>query len=304
MSYRTDVAYSYDGSFDGFLCCVFESYDKKELPFDIQPDDAPQGFLFEGKPIQTDSVKADRVYRSIPLKICPEAQELVRMGWLTCVPHKELLLLRFLRLGFTHGRKIMDMLADDTVNSLNSAVMHLNREGHHYLGFVRFSIHKGVLVAVIEPKNQVLPVISEHFCDRFHTETFMIFDKTHGLALIHRPGQSGIIALDELTVPEADAEEEEYRRLWKRFYDSIGIEGRYNPRLRMNHMPKRYWSQLPEMQDATAYASPVEKRISRAAESTELLYQVRTDGEKASERSSKDSPAACSASGISPKQSE
>ena len=27
-----DVVYRYDGSFDGFLCCVFESYVRRELP--------------------------------------------------------------------------------------------------------------------------------------------------------------------------------------------------------------------------------------------------------------------------------
>ncbi len=29
---RPDMIYLYDGSFDGLLCCVFESYDKKRNP--------------------------------------------------------------------------------------------------------------------------------------------------------------------------------------------------------------------------------------------------------------------------------
>ena len=29
------VVYSYDGSFDGLLCCVFESYDRNEMPADV-----------------------------------------------------------------------------------------------------------------------------------------------------------------------------------------------------------------------------------------------------------------------------
>ena len=38
MSYEahvTDTAYCYDGSFAGFLCCVFESYARKEIPAEV-----------------------------------------------------------------------------------------------------------------------------------------------------------------------------------------------------------------------------------------------------------------------------
>jgi len=40
-----------------------------------------------------------------------------------------------------------------------------------------------------------------------------------------------------------------YRDLWRRFYDTIAIEGRYNPKLRMTHMPKRYWGTMTEFQE-------------------------------------------------------
>ena len=30
-----DVVYLYDGSFEGFLCCVFESFAQHELPFAV-----------------------------------------------------------------------------------------------------------------------------------------------------------------------------------------------------------------------------------------------------------------------------
>ena len=35
MSYPahvTDTVYRYDGTFQGFLCCIFESYSRKEIP--------------------------------------------------------------------------------------------------------------------------------------------------------------------------------------------------------------------------------------------------------------------------------
>lgn len=265
MTYRTDIAYSYDGSFDGFLSCVFESYSHKELPYEIVSQEEEQGFLLPARPIATDPEKAGRVWRSIPEKISPEAREMVRLGWLTSHPHKELLLLRFLRLGFSCGAQVTDMLADDTVRTLDEAVLHLRREAHKFTGFVRFSVHNGALAAVIEPRNQVLSEIRAHFCDRFASETFMIYDKAHRQALIHEPGRDAIISVDKLDMPELDHKEVEFRRLWKRFYDTIAIRERINPRLRMNHMPKHYWKQLPEMQPEPRFASPQrQKPVPRA----------------------------------------
>lgn len=241
------LAYTYDGSFEGLLCCVFESYTWKEIPLAVHSEGAEQGLLLESKWIETDHAKAERVLKSIPLRISPEAEELVRLGFWSCTPEKEMLLLNFLYLGFKHGRKVMNMLADDTVNALMKAVQQLRREGHLYLGFVRFSVYGPVMAAVIEPQGYILPVIQEHFCDRFQNESFMIYDQTHEAALIHEPGREAIIPLSGWIAPEPDEAEEAYRRLWTGFYHAIGIKERRNDRLRSSLMPKRYWKHMVEM---------------------------------------------------------
>lgn len=241
-----DLAYSYDGSFEGLLCCVFESYEQKEIPSLISPPGVQQILFDTAKWIKTDKDKAQRVFNSIPVKISSRAQELVRLGFLTCIPNKELLILHFLRLGFKYGSKVMTMLTDDTVCSLQKAVRHLTSESHKYKGFVRFSVYGEALVAVIEPKNFVLPLLAEHFCDRFRNEEFMIYDKTHCMALIYQSQKAELIYVEELTLPEIDGTEVEYRLLWRQYYDTIAIAGRNNPRCRMNRMPKRYWGHLTE----------------------------------------------------------
>jgi len=245
----SDLVYAYDGSFEGLMCCVFESYQCKEIPSIIRPPSVQQTLFDTSKRIETDEHKADRVYNSIPMKISSDAQELVKLGFLTCVQHKELLILHFLRLGFKYGGKVMTMLTDDVVCSLQKAVRHLTFESHKFKGFVRFSIYEEVLVAVIEPKNYVLPLLSPHFCDRYNGERFMIYDKTHNMALIYQSQNAELIFVDELTLPEVEDSELEYRRLWKQFYKTIAIKGRNNPRCRMTLMPKRYWSQMPEFSE-------------------------------------------------------
>ena len=246
MHNRTDIIYRYDGSFDGLLCCVFESYAQKEIPVDIILPDASPGLLYAEREIITDPQQASRVLASIPAKLGAAALEFVRLAFLTCLSRKEIYILLFLRLGYRHGPAVMQMLADDTVNVLFKAVRHLERESHLFKGFVRFSVFNGVLVAEIEPKNFVLPLLLQHFSERFPEERFLIFDKNHGMALVYKPYQSAVIPIEALELPEPDEQEQVYRELWQLFYKTIEVEGRYNPRCRMGHMPKRYWKYLTE----------------------------------------------------------
>lgn len=246
MPNRSNVTYVYDGSFEGLLCCVFESYAEREIPADILPAGTSQGVLFEVKKITTDAEKTRRVLESIPRRMGSASLDLLRHAFLTCLPRKELYMLLFLRMGYMHGPAVMDMLTDDVVHNLTKAVRHLKNESHLLKGFLRFSVFNNALVAEIEPKNYVLPLLSNHFSQRFPEEHFLIYDRTHGMALVYRPRQSKIVAIEDLLLPEPDEEEKSYRAMWQLFYNTIEVEGRHNPRCRMNHMPKRYWKYLTE----------------------------------------------------------
>ncbi len=246
MCSPSTVIYRYDGSFEGLLCCVFESYDKNEIPMDIVLHTTPELLLFPGKEIKTDSSNAKRVLTSIPKKMGNDALDFLRHAFLTCLTKKELYILLFLRMGYRYGPSVMTMLSNDVVNILCKAVKHLNNESHLLKGFLRFSIFKNILVAEIEPKNYVLPLLNQHFCERFPEEHYVIHDKTHGMALIYEPYQSIIMPIDTLEFLEPDEEEKIFRKLWQLFYDTIAIKERYNPKCRMSHMPKRYWRFMTE----------------------------------------------------------
>lgn len=247
MPERSTLMYCYDGSFDGLLCCVFESYDKNELPLDVLPEGAALPLLLPVKPIVTNKEKARRVLLSIPKKMGRDALDFVRHAFLTCHLQKDLLILRFLRLGYRCGPSVMNRLTDEDVHTLFSAVRHLEHEAHLYTGFVRFSEASGALTAQIEPKNIVLPLIAPHFCERFPNERFLIHDKTHNMALLHQNHSYVIAAVEDLTLPDPSEDEQKFRALWRLFYDTIEIQGRHNPRCRMTHMPKRYWNCLTEL---------------------------------------------------------
>ena len=244
-----DVIYVYDGSFEGLLCCVFESFSRRELPSDVTSEEDAQPTFSEALYIDTDPEKARRVADAIPKKISPEAEESVRTAFLSCVPNRDILILSYLQKGFRAGKAIDSMLADNTVNALNKAVLHCTNEAHKLRGFLRFSDFDGYLAAVIEPKNRVIPLIAGHFADRMPHENFLIYDKTHRMAAIYYSYKMEFIEKIDFEMPAASTEEERYRELWRGFYKAVGIEERENPRCRMSMMPKRYWGNMTEMQE-------------------------------------------------------
>lgn len=249
LAHPKDIVYIYDGSYNGFLCCVHESVYRRELPLEIWREAEAPLTLLETRFIRTENCKADRVARSMPQHISDRAQELVNTVFLSCLAQKELKILTFLLRGFNEGGRIIYSLGDKDVAPLLDAEKHVLSEAHLLTGFVRFADVGGALVSTITPKNYILPFIAKHFLLRYKTENFMIFDKTNKAALTYQNGTAEIISVDSIEFPEVTEAETRYQMLWKRFYDTVAIEARINPRCRMTHMPKRYWENMLEVRD-------------------------------------------------------
>lgn len=246
MKDNANLVYIYDGTLEGFLCCVYESYARREIPRDICTEGSQIPLCEEPEWIRTDFGHADKVYVSLDRRICLKAQDFIKKAFLTSIPGREVLMYRFIREGYRYGRAIFDRLTDDTVDRLTKAVLNLDREAANFTGFVRFASCDGVLVSCISPKNRVLPLISDHFADRFPDETFMIYDKTHKMAVVHKPEGTLLTSVDKLTLPPIDDAEKAYQALWRCFQHTVAIEERRNPRCQMNHMPKRFWEDMTE----------------------------------------------------------
>ena len=247
MLAECNLIYRYDGSFDGLMCCAFESFEKREMPQDVVPPGGEYLSLFGAKQIGTDRHKAARVKNWIGTKLSPLSLDLCSDVMLTCLEEKELYILKYLHLCHAEKRCMAKKYDNAIVNKLFAAVRHLGNEAQHLRGFVRFSDHSGVLVSEIAPKNFVLPILLEHFADRFPSEAFMIYDKTHKQALLYAYGKSDIVPLEHFEKAAPDAAERHYRALWRQFYDSIGIKQRKNHKLRMSFMAKRFWPDITEM---------------------------------------------------------
>lgn len=244
----SDARYVYDGSLAGFYCCVYESVYTRACPQEISAERDLQPSFFAPQRIATDVKRARRVRESV-YRLTPRAQELVEVVFLSCIDQKELRLLQFLLLLYREGREAIDRLGHPLVAPLWRAHKHYWREQHLLLGFVRFVEYDGLLVATITPKNFVLPHMVEHFTARFPKEEFLIYDKTHGAALLYAKGKAEIVEMQDLALKPPDEREKNYQALWKNFYDTVAIKARTNHKCRRAHMPQRYWENMLEVQD-------------------------------------------------------
>ena len=249
MPVRTDIVYCYDGSGEGLLCCIFDAYARRERPMIIWSGEAEEPTLFDVHRVHTDPVHAQRVKRAIETQLGAVALEWIRGAFLSDLEDREVRILEFVQLGIAVGRDVTKMLSDPRVDVIYKAVRRLVGEAHLLKGFVRFSDFDGVLCAEIAPKNQVLPLLSTHFRTRLPGERFLIYDRTHRQALVHADGQSRILSLEHWEMPSANRAEQAYRKLWRRFYDTIAIQARENPKCRQTHMPKRFWNCMTEFDD-------------------------------------------------------
>ncbi len=243
-----DLIYWYDGSYEGFLCCVFQSYQNRELPTDIWQLLRPETTLFPQVEIVTHPGQAQRVEASIR-KMGPWIRRLVMYAFLNDSPDKEMKLLRFLELCYREGPQAARQLAHPDVAAVVELERQVSRESGKYLEVLRFQEREGMLGAVIRPHHCVLPLLQNHFCDRLPQEDFVIFDNSHGLALLKRGGKVEYLEFEKpVILPTPEAREKQYQDLWKAFFKALTIEERRNEALQRSNLPKRYWEYLTEMQ--------------------------------------------------------
>lgn len=238
------VCYRYDGTFAGFLTCVFESYAHREeaAAFALAGDSFT---LWEEREVTTHESHARRVYDGLG-RVSPAFRAMVARGFLTCLPERELALYRLIRRGLAEGDTVRRDLCDPTVSALMLALKKMATEVDHLKGFVRFSDLDGALVGEIEPKNRVLPLLGAHFAGRFPNERIVLYDRIHREALLCQGGRRVIVPAEDFQMGPAGMTERSFRALWRNYFGTVAIRERTNPRCQNTHIPKRYRGVMTE----------------------------------------------------------
>lgn len=242
-----DVAYIYDGSFDGLLTIVFDCYVSKTIPSRIITSEFEIDLFCKYISIKTDEQKAIRIYNGIAKNISYHALATAYNVFLSNIQNKEIDIVKYLLLGFKIGNKIDHLLTNDIVLNMEKTKKRVFGEYHRLCGLVRFiKLKNGMFYAKIHPDNNVLELLGHHFISRLPNENFIIHDKKRNIALLYNTKEYLITEASNIKITSLSEEELYYQNLWNCFYHTIGIKERKNSRLRMQFMPKKYWQDLIE----------------------------------------------------------
>ncbi|MCI8326156.1 MAG: DNA metabolism protein [Lachnospiraceae bacterium] len=156
-------------------------------------------------------------------------------------------------LSLPDGRRLMDYLGEPYIHQVFLLSRSSFNEAHHLLGFLRFQeLKSGVLFARIHPKNDILSLLAEHFCDRLPQENFIIYDAEHNKAALHKKGSTYVLTdasdINPSFIKDYSSMELEYQRLWKKFFESIAVEARKNQNLQNQNILKRFQKDVVEFQ--------------------------------------------------------
>jgi len=242
------VNYIYDGSFEGLLTAVYESYSRCHKPDRILRDSNRQISFFDTNiKISTDSQKSDKILKAVRERISPKALGIIMYTFLSELEDAGTWIFNYLNFGFQIGSKVNLYLSDDRVLKVHNISKKVASERHYMLGLVRFRHLKGdVYYAPIEPDYNIVGLLVSHFARRMPSETWIIHDVKRNLSAIYKDGEYDIKYFCLGENPVLDDKEIMYQNLWKEYFNGIAISNKINPKLQRSHMPRRYWKYLIE----------------------------------------------------------
>lgn len=239
----------YDDSFEGLLTSMYDAfYSKHQIDgiYGLSQYNAPL-LLGEIKNIETDLNKFEKVRNSIINKIDLLCLQKIYMVYLSNVEDKGMVIFKYLKIAFKYKKNIHAFLHIDIVRQIDEIKKRVSFEAHKFKGFVRFkSIDNNFLYCSIEPDNNILELIGDHFMKRFSNEYWIIHDISRNKAIIYDNNTYEIIELLQDDCKKLLDHKDEYSSLWKCYFKFTTIEERKNLRLQRQMMPKRYWKHIFE----------------------------------------------------------
>ena len=253
------MIYLYDHTFEGFLSAVFKLYEDRALQAEILPFDSyRQENIFE-KPTNVIYLKdhTDRVIEGLLKYTSKDIVNRLYRCWLSENENIERLILDFIRYIFKAKKDISTDYSHDAVLSLKQIDKQIGREVHRMHAFVRFEhTQDDWYVASIQPDFNVIPLIGDHFRNRYADQKWIIYDSFRHTAVYYDLDEMNFAEMNFTRVNKHgqinkaiySPEEHRFQQLWKTYFDSVNIAERKNTKLHIRHVPKRYWKLLSEKQ--------------------------------------------------------
>ncbi|WP_350642561.1 TIGR03915 family putative DNA repair protein [Psychrobacter sp. HY3-MNA-CIBAN-0198] len=257
----------YEPSFEGWLSAVFYIYANR-----LQDDEALQltaqdcyvpSLIAEATSVATDEDKAERVLTKLNKLLGRSGMRNLLWGFLSEKDNIGTTLFQVVKYAIDYpSRPIMEDLGNLNVLELVQTVKSVGREKHRMEAFVRFEhTTDDIYFARVEPDFNVLPLIGEHFRQRYQDQHWAIYDLTRNYGIYYDKSQSTpkrpaalqtITDLDDAVLRNPASihspDEQRYQRFWQGYFTNVNIKERKNPRLHKQYLPQRYWKYLSEKQ--------------------------------------------------------
>lgn len=211
--------YSYDGTIEGFMCVLNHCIKQRTMPASIRPE-----LVICGRPesdsfirIESDYRIANKMYKIIGRHSSPEVQQMVNDLFLTCIPNMEMDLFILSCKAIKYGAVIAEDYSDEFIRRVQFSIRDLYREAasiHSNLNTVDID---GVSFSVINPRNNVLPILRRPILNDPSYDDILIYDKRHKIALL-RMNDTDMV-LDTAHIPYSDLHSvnELYKMMWPYF---------------------------------------------------------------------------------------
>ncbi len=246
-----------EDSTDGIFSGVYDAWDSRlgHERVRLELKDGMNYELFaEYQKVEVNPEKAEKVARTLKSRLGMEDYAHIYQASLSKEKDKADRIYRTIVLGISGKRKgsIMNRLQQPDISRVFELSRATGNEAHRYIQFIRFKeLKNGVLFTEIKPENQVLPLIGEHFSDRFPGEHFLIYDMTHQMFLMHEAWKTWVLVEgEEINREESRSfseREEEIQKLWRGFFKSIAIEERKNLKLQQQFLPLKFRPYMTEI---------------------------------------------------------
>ena len=262
------TVYVFDNTLDGLLTAVFDSFFRKQQDVTLLAEgELLPLFADEPHHVVTDSEKAERVWKGLEKHLSKDGLHMITVSWLSEDRTLNQPLFNFICKVFRRESESLERNAsDEDVLAVRNTCRRVLHEQLRMKQFIRFQKAKdGTYLAVVSPDHNVLPLIIDHFQDRFNDQSWLIYDAKRHYGYYYSPLQppptgGGVVRItfeDEAAVPfdlsngkmDADIlsnDDQLFQDLWRTYFKAICIKERMNPKKQLSDMPRRYWKYMTE----------------------------------------------------------
>ena len=257
----------YEPSFEGWLSAVYYVYDNK-----LQHDPALQltaqdsyipSLISEASYAALEDEKSQRVLIKLNKLLGRSGMRQILWGFLSEKDNIGTTLFQVVKYAIDFPKRdVLQDLGNLYVLELAQTVKSVGREKHRMEAFVRFEhTTDDIYFARVEPDFNVLPLIGDHFRQRYQDQHWAIYDLARGYGIYYDKSQSTpsrpaalqtITDLDDAVLRNPASvhspDEQRYQQFWQGYFTNVNIKERKNPRLHKQYLPQRYWKYLSEKQ--------------------------------------------------------